>query len=118
MTGEPTPIAVQSNMTSEQAWDFLDKIVTDADFRSELETDLPGALSRRGYDLDVSGIPTAAVPEPEEIHKLFDLISPGVKLGSKGPIEIPVFATCPFLTVALAAATSAAAGPGPASTST
>jgi len=89
MAAEPR-YELRIDMSSTQATALLERVASDKDFRSELESNPAEALAE--YGISAKGFEGAvSLPSPDELRRFQDLASGA---GSGGPESVPPFMPC------------------------
>jgi hypothetical protein len=110
------PIEIRCDLSPEDAWAFLRRVVRDEDFRTELEQDPGSALGRAGISVSEGAFPEwTRLPSQDEIRQLAAIVGPELNIDHPpdkdgGGPKPPSFGTCIWMAVGLTVAAQATQG--------
>jgi hypothetical protein len=109
-----SPITIRCDLSPEDAWAFLRRVVRDEDFRAELEQNPRFALERAGITVSEGAFPEwARLPSEDEIRQLAAIVEPELNIDHPPDEDVaakptpPSFGTCLWMAVGLAVASQA-----------
>jgi hypothetical protein len=106
------PIQITVQMSPEAAWEFLQQLAHDAEYRQQVEADPQAKLLAIGISVSDGAFPDwARLPTEDELQQLIEIIAPEYGATARaGAVSLkpsptpPSFGTCLWIAVGLAAA--------------